>query len=157
MGEGVEGAVPVVAVADGLLTRRSEWDGAVAIQHDDPLHGGQKVWTFYGNMAVSSVGLSLVSGAFPPGSEGVPVRAGQLLGYQGRTNDTEIGWVHLRFAIVPALDDGGFPTALLDLPVGDTDMPVPADLRVLDPSPYLGTPSSDVMGQPVWLPYWCTP
>ncbi|MCU0522132.1 MAG: glycosyltransferase family 39 protein [Anaerolineae bacterium] len=156
MGEGYEQTVPVVAVADGLLYRDREWDDAVAIQHDDPLNAGQKVWTFYGNMAISSQRRSLVDPAFPPGTESVAVKAGQFLGYQGRTWTTEIGWVHLRFAVAPALGDGSFPAALLDLPGSDV-VPVPVDLRLLDPSLYLGTQSSNVMGQPVWLPSRCTP
>ncbi len=159
MGEGVEGVLPVTAVDDGWLLRRPGWHDAVAILHDDPLGSEDQLWTFYGNMADDSTGRSLVDAAFPPGVDRVPVTRGVHLGYQGRTWGTEIGWVHLRFAVVPALEDGGFPDALLDLPEpeGGQRTAVPAQLRVLDPSPYLGTPSSPVMGQPVWLPYRCEP
>ena len=158
MGEGVEGTLPVTAVADGLLLRRPGWLDAVAILHDDPLQNA-KVWTFYGNMADDSTGRSLVDAAFPPGSESVPVTRGERLGYQGRTWASGIAWVHLRFVVVPALDGEGFPDALLDLPEpeGEQRTAPSTQLRVLDPSPYLGTPSSPVMGQPVWLPYRCGP
>ena len=159
MGVGVEGTLPVVAVADGLLLRRPEWYDAVAIQHEDPLNNGRKVWTFYGNMASSSEGRSLVNPAYAPGIEGVPVERGQHLGYQGRTWGTRIGWVHLRFAVVPALDDGSFPEELLAFTERDDPRPTRDldDLRLLDPSPYLGTRASPVMGQPVWLPFRCQP
>jgi hypothetical protein len=155
MGEGTEGTLPVRAVADGWLLRRPEWHDAVAILHENPLGDGGMVWTFYGNMGGGSEGGSLVNPAFPPGTEGMPVTKGDRLGYQGRLWGREIGWVHLRFAVVPALDDGGFPDALLGLPVPEGAPPVPVELRLLDPAPYLGTPSSPVMGVPVWLPYRC--
>lgn len=155
LGEGYEGTVPVTAVADGLLMRRPDWSDAVAIQHDDPVRSGEKVWTFYGNMVVSAEDRSLVDAAFPPGTEAVPVRAGQHLGYQGRSWGTEIRWVHLRFAIAPALEDGSFPAPLVGLE--DNEVPVPVEMRLLDPSPYLNTLSSNVMGEPVWLPVQCLP
>jgi len=155
LGEGYEGTVPVTAVADGLLMRRPEWADAVAIQHDDPLRRGEKVWTFYGNMVVSAEDRSLVDVSFPPGTVAVPVRAGQHLGYQGRSWGTEIRWVHLRFAIAPALEDGSFPAPLVGLE--GNEVPVPVEMRLLDPSPYLSTLSSNVMGTPVWLPAQCLP
>jgi hypothetical protein len=158
LGEGVEGVVPVRAVADGLLLRRAGWHDAVAILHDDPLGNGDKVWTFYGNMADDSARRSLVDADFPEGIEGVPVTRGQRLGTQGRRSVTEIGWIHLRFAVVPALDGDGFPDALLDLPVPEGGQPtLPAELRLLDPSPYLGMPTSAVEGELTWLPPRCEP
>lgn len=52
MGEGLEGTVPVHAVADGLLLRRPEWHDAVAVRHTDPLDPDGLVWTFYGDAAL---------------------------------------------------------------------------------------------------------
>ncbi len=49
-GRGNAGEVPVYAVADGLLTRRTGWKGAVAIRHDDPLEPRATVWSLYGHM-----------------------------------------------------------------------------------------------------------
>jgi hypothetical protein len=81
-GRGNENSVPVYAVAGGLLTRLPDWDDGVAIQHDDPLRPGEKVWSYYADMAGANGDTSYVAQDFPPGSVGVPVKAGQLLGYQ---------------------------------------------------------------------------
>jgi hypothetical protein len=156
MGEGYQNSVPVYAVADGLLLRRTDWDDSVAIQHDDPVNQGEKVWTFYGGMAPGEGQPSFVVLDFPPGSVDVPVKAGQLLGYQGMWSgdgDAPI-WVHLHFAVVPALEDGSFPDAIVSLiPEGERDKSEPQ--FALDPSPYLGTIRSQVMGVPTWLPLQC--
>ena len=127
MDAGYQNTVPVHAVADGLLTRREAWNDAVAIQHDDPLHPGKKVWTFYGGMADADNEASFVADAFPPGSEGVPVKAGDLLGYQGRWWQGPI-WVHVHFAITPARADGSFPAALVNR-ADASDEPLPYELE----------------------------
>lgn len=155
MGEGYAGTVPVYAVADGQLLRGADWDGAVAIAHDDPLAPGERVWTFYAGMASADGRTSFIAEAFPPDTEGVPVTRGQLLGYQGRRWEAGGIWPHARFAVVPALPDGGFPGALVGL--GDPAA-LPYEIEqagVRDPSPYLGTIRSQVMGEPVWLPVRC--
>ncbi len=156
MGVGYENTLPVYAVADGLLLRRSDWNDAVAILHDDPVRPGLKVWTFYGDMA-NLQGAAFVSEEFALGSEAVPVKRGQLLGYQGTVWDGDAVWTHARFAIVPTLPDGGFPAALLGRArPGDPPLPQAIkDQQLLDPSPYLGTVRSQVMGNPVWLPAQC--
>ncbi len=160
MGDGFEGKVPVRAVADGLLTRRPEWQDAVAILHDDPLHPGQKVWTFYGDMAGRDGRTSFVAPRFPPGSEAVPVRAGEVVGYQGRWRSADGGrmWVHLRFAVVPAATGEAFPDALVGRAPPDAPPLAPEveQAGVLDPSPYLGIEGSPVMGYAVWLPPRCS-
>jgi len=158
MGQGYENSVPVYAVADGLLTRHTDWRDAVAIQHDDPLRPGEKVWSFYGGMASGWGHESFVVQDFPPGSEGVPVKRGQLLGYQGQwAGQPGMSlWVHLHFAVLPAMGDGSFPAEIVGLVGGEEPAPDESELeRPLDPSPYLGTVGSVVMGAPTWLPLRC--
>ena len=152
--------VPIYAVADGLLTRRAEWEDAVAIQHDDPLNPGSKVWTFYAGMAGGDG--SYVADTFPLNSTHIPVKQGQYLGHQGRVWDDGGGghayiWVHGNFAVLPALAEGGFPAALIGR-ANAQDAPLPraiTDLGILNPSLYLGTVRSQVMGKPAWLPLEC--
>jgi len=158
MGQGYEDSVPVYAVADGLLIRHSDWHGEVAIQHDDPLRPGEKAWSFYGSMASGWGHESFIVQDLPPGSEGVPVKRGQLLGYQGQW----LGqpgmpiWVHLQFAVLPAMEDGSFPPEMVGLVGGEEPVPDEREQRrPLDPSPYLGTVGSVVMGAPTWLPLRC--
>jgi len=153
MGQGYENTVPVFAVAEGLLMRRSDWHGEVVIQHDDPLRPGEKVWTFYGGMASGENDESFVTPGFPPGSEGVPVQRGELIGYQGQWSLLEPWqptWVHLQFAVAPALSGGAFPTHLAGMAA---EQPVPGETEF--PSPYLGTVGSPVMGTPTWMPLRC--
>ena len=145
-GRGNENSVPVYAVADGLLTRRPGWGDAVAIQHDDPLQPGEKVWSYYAHMASANGTESYIVQDFPPGTAGVLVKAGQLLGYQGRWSGQSQAmmttWVHLRFAVVRAAEDGSFP-----------DEVVPEN--VLDPSPYLGIALKTGKGYNDWQPLRC--
>ncbi|MDY6875772.1 MAG: glycosyltransferase family 39 protein [Chloroflexota bacterium] len=172
MAEGGENTVPVYAVADGLLLRRPDWDSGVAIQHDDPVRPGEKVWSFYGDMASGENGASFVVADFAPGSESVPVKAGQLLGYQGTWNGKpgSLTWTHLHFAVVQALENGSFPNKIVglapeddfspeDIPLIPEEEDMPSrDTEIefaLDPSPYLGTIRSQVMGIPTWLPLRC--
>ena len=61
--------MPVYAVADGLLTRLPGWKSAVAIQHDDPLRPGVKVWSYYAHMA-SATGRSYIEPTLPAGTAG---------------------------------------------------------------------------------------
>ncbi len=156
MAAAYQNTAPVYAVADGQLTRREDWNDAVAIQHEDPLHPGETIWTFYGGMADAHNAQSFVAEAFPPGAEGVSVQAGDLLGYQGRWWEGGI-WVHAHFAITPARADGSFPAALVNR-ADETDDPLPYELErrgIIDPSPYLGVIRSQYMGQLKWLPVQC--
>jgi murein DD-endopeptidase MepM/ murein hydrolase activator NlpD len=143
-GEGRENTVPVYAVADGLLTRLPGWKSAVVIQHDDPLRPGEPVWTFYSHMASASGRKSYIADGFPPGSTGVPVAAGQLLGYQGVWSGHPLrpGWMHLHFSVVRAAEDGSF----LNETVLD---------NTFDPSPYLGIAGNADLGQDNWQPLRC--
>lgn len=156
MGVGYDNTVPVYAVADGRLMRRTDWPDAVAILHDDPLNPGQSVWVFYGGMASRDGQVSYVSRGFPPGGAGISVKAGQLLGYQGSYRSA---WIHLHFAVLPPLSDGSFPAALVwrdtasDLPMNEVRVQI--DYR--NPADYLGITGSYVAGAADWLPLHCQP
>ncbi len=110
-GLGTEGTLPVRAVADGLLTRLPEWMDAVAILHDDPLNSGKKVWSYYGGMADNYGSESFVAEEFPAGIADIPVKSGQVLGYQGTWSGIPLRpkWVHTSFAVVEASGQNTFP------------------------------------------------
>jgi hypothetical protein len=126
-GWGSKNTVPVYAVADGLLTRYSDWDGTVAIRHDDPLNPGGEVWSIYTDMISASGFESYIDKSLPPGSEDLPVKAGQLLGYQGEWSG-RIYWpmpAHLGFAVVDEISSSV---------VGIDEV----FKNAVDPRPYLG-------------------
>jgi hypothetical protein len=140
-GRGNVGAVPVVAVADGHLYRPAgtAWEGAVAILHDDPLHPGAWVWSIYGDLRSADGERDFVAAAFPPGSAGIPVQRGDLLGYQGRWSEAaqSAAWMHVRFAVLPA-------DALTETMVLEEIAPPPLDAtQPLSPALYLGVQVSD--------------
>jgi len=114
-GHGKENSIPVYAVADGLLTRLSEWTDAVAILHNDPLHPTEKVWSYYGGMSASDGRESYIVEDFPPGITNITVKSGQLLGYQGSWSGVPFWpqWVHMSFAIVEASGQNNFPKKVL--------------------------------------------
>jgi hypothetical protein len=124
-GQGNESQVPIYAVADGLLWRPEGMLDGVTIQHEDPLEQGKKIWSYYGNMSAANGTDSLVSEEFPIGAEKVPVKAGQLLGYQGSWsgNPRWPMWIHVQFALVRT--NGEFPWTS-------------TRAFLMDPSPYLG-------------------
>jgi hypothetical protein len=126
-GQGKEGSVPVYAVADGLLTRLPDWVDAVAILHEDPLRPGSKVWSVYGGMAAANGTDSFIVDDFPAGSKNIPVKSGELLGYQGSWSGTPLWptWAHTFFAVTKATQNDVFPKNIT-LP------------NILDPVPYLG-------------------
>ncbi|NJL94612.1 MAG: M23 family metallopeptidase [Anaerolineae bacterium] len=125
-GEGTEGEVPVYAVYDGYLTRRSEWLSTVIIRHADPLNPGQTIWTYYTHMASGDGQASYVAADFPRGTEGVWVEQGTLLGYQGTYSGAAFPIaLHVHLSIVRSDAEGNFLNeAVLD--------------NTLDPSPYFG-------------------
>ncbi len=125
-GDGQPGEVPVYAAYDGLLTRLEPWLATVIIRHEDPLQPGRIIWTYYTHMANRDGSVSYVSDAFPPGTAGVPVRQGDLLGYQGDYGGPgQTVGLHVHFSIVQSEADGSFKN---EAQTGNT----------LDPSPYLG-------------------
>jgi murein DD-endopeptidase MepM/ murein hydrolase activator NlpD len=142
-GQGAEEIVPVYAVADGHLTRLRGWKSAVIIRHEDPLRPGETVWTYYSHMA-SAGGASYIVDEFPAGTSGVPVQAGQLIGYQGVWSGHPLkpGWMHLHFSVVRSAPDGSF---LNEMVPGNT----------LDPSPYLGIDGNADEGHPDWRELCC--
>lgn len=125
-GDGEPGTIPVRAAYDGYLTRKSDWVSAVIIRHDDPLQGGRTIWTYYTHMA-SGDGESFIPDKFPPGTEGVFVKQGDIIGYQGQYNGPSVRPIglHLHFSIVLSEQDGSFKN--------ETDAS-----NTLDPSPYFG-------------------
>jgi len=143
-GQGGENTVPVYAVADGWLTRLPGWKSAVIIQHEDPLRPGEVVWTYYSHMA-SAGGRSYIVDDFPAGSAGVPVQAGQLIGYQGVWSGHPLkpGWLHLHFSVVRAAADGSF--------LNETILE-----NTLDPSPYLGIGGNADQGYANWRELRCS-
>lgn len=126
-GLGNEAEIPVYAAADGLLTRLPGWIDTVAIQHEDPLNPGVIVWGYYGGMGAANGTDSFVAEDFPLGARNVPVKAGQLLGYQGSWSGRPLWpmWVHASFAVLRATEQDRPPEKV-------------TQDNVLDPTPYLG-------------------
>jgi murein DD-endopeptidase MepM/ murein hydrolase activator NlpD len=121
------GQTPVLAAADGYLTRLPEWRSAVILRvPHDPLDPARQIWLYYAHMA-DAAGQSFIVAEFPAGSSEVFVRAGTLLGYQGNYSadpDNPTG-MHLHFSIVRDDESGHFRN---ELDIANT----------LDPTPYLG-------------------
>jgi hypothetical protein len=92
----------------------------------------------------SATGKSYIHADFPAGAIGLPVRAGQLIGYQGVWSGQPLrpGWMHLHFSVVRASEDGSF---LNETVAGNT----------LDPSPYLGIDGNAAGGRANWQPLEC--
>lgn len=132
-GNGASGTVPVYAAYDGLLTREDDWISAVIIRHDDPLSPGRTIWTYYTHMANLNGDTSYIAAQFPPGARDIPVKRGDLIGYQGEYNGGpgagRIG-LHVHFSIVHSDDEGAY---LNEAQYRNT----------LDPSPYLGLALND--------------
>lgn len=156
MGMGEENTIPVTAVADGWLVRQDDWNDVIAIQHENPFEPGQYLWVYYSGLADAANGVSYILPEFAPGSQRIPVQKGQLLGYQGRWRNRAI-WVHLNFIIVQPLEDGSPPPYLPDIwyAIGPARIDALPKGGFIDPSPFLGTVRSPVMGELVWLPMQC--
>lgn len=127
-GNGDPGEVPVYAAYEGYLTRLPDWKSTVIIRHDDPLHPGQTIWTYYTHMASKDGNTSFIVDDFPPGMAEVWVEQGTLIGYQGiyAGRGVPVG-LHLHFSIIKSEKNGSFKN---EAKLGNT----------LDPSPYFGLP-----------------
>lgn len=121
------GVTPVFAAFNGFLTRQSDWKSSLIIRiPNDPLMPGRQIWLYYTHLADPN-GSSFIVADFPPGTAEKPVKAGELLGYQGNfSGDPKqpVG-VHLHFSVVK---DDGQGHYLNELKIQNT----------LDPSPYFG-------------------
>ncbi|MBV7331688.1 M23 family metallopeptidase [Chloroflexi bacterium TSY] len=115
--DGENNITPIVAAYDGYLTRESGWRSTVIIRHPDfplsvmnPDLTDQQIWTYYTHMASSDGTESYVDSAFPPGTHGVFVKAGTLLGKQGNWsgNPNRSTGLHLHFSVVKSKPDGGY-------------------------------------------------
>lgn len=162
MGAGHAGHIPVYAVADGMLYQFPYWKASVAIQHDDPFTPGKKLWSFYGGLAPAYDAENAYIVDHFLGLKGVPVKAGDLIGYQGQWfGPTKQTWVHTRFALLPAEDDGQFPESLM--PIDDFYATLPsieeqANMGLDVPislTKYTGLPESNIFGTKVFLPFQC--
>jgi len=152
---------PVYAVADGLLYRFESWEGAVTIQHDDPLNPGKKIWSFYGDMLHPWNGEEYILEEFVKGAEAVPVSQGDLLGYQGAhpgASDAP-NRTHLHFALVPSSSDGSFMEDWMELDENAfAYFPNPGafDRKMLLPiGDYLNIVPDSSGGAWIWKPYRC--
>ncbi len=126
-GDGAPGQVPVVAAYGGYLTRLPTWKASIIIRHDDPLHPGRTIWTYYTHMASEDGSASYIVPDFPPGTSEVWVEQGTLLGYQGEYGGSTLRPVglHVHFSIVESEPDGSFKNEA-------------GHNNTLDPSPYFG-------------------
>ena len=126
-GDGEPGNVPVYAVYDGYLTRLDNWVSSVIIRHDDPLHPGTTIWSYYTHMASQDGSQSFIEEVFPPGSSEKFVKQGTLLGHQGIYAGSaafRVG-LHVHLSLVKSEGNGAFMNeAVLD--------------NTIDPSPYFG-------------------
>lgn len=123
------GITPVYAVADGYLTREVTWKSSLTIRvPSDPLQPGRQIWVYYTHLA-DPEGKSTILSKFSPGISDIPIRQGDLLGYQGNYSGdpgNPVG-VHLHISI---LKDDGHGHYLNELKIKNT----------LDPSRYFGLP-----------------
>ncbi|MGI6251650.1 MAG: M23 family metallopeptidase [Anaerolineaceae bacterium] len=123
------GLTPVYAPYDALLTRQSNWKSTLILRvPEDPLYteGPRQIWLYMTHLA-DAQGESLILPTFPPGSVDIPVKQGDLLGYQGNYsgNPAQPVGVHLHFSIVK---DDGEGQYLNELQIKNT----------IDPSKYFG-------------------
>ncbi len=123
------GTTPVYAVADGYLTRESDWKSSIILRiPEDPIHPDQQVWVYYTHLAMPD-GTSTISAEFPAGITEEFIQSGTLLGYQGNYSGTPGSptGVHLHLSIVK---DDGHGHYLNELKIKNT----------IDPTPYFGIP-----------------
>lgn len=122
------GLTPIYAPYDGFVTREEGWVSSLILRipQDPTTSEPRQIWVYLTHMADAD-GNSLIESTFPPGSSEIPVRQGDLLGYQGNYsgNPARPVGVHLHLSIVK---DDGNGKYLNELKIANT----------LDPSPYFG-------------------
>jgi hypothetical protein len=156
MGMGPENTIPVYAVADGMLTRSSDWMGIVAIRHQNPMDTEQDLWVYYSGMSDENNRRSYILSDFPPGATEIAVTKGQLIGYQGRYRGRNI-WVHTGISIVQAAEDDNLPQENVSgwfINPSVTRGTTPPG-GFIDPSQFFNIERSPVMGEAKWLPLRC--
>lgn len=123
------GQTPVYAPYDSYLTREEGWKASLILRiPEDPLEHGRQIWVYMTHLA-DPEGNSLIEPTFPMGAEELPVKQGQLLGYQGNYSGypgSPTG-IHLHISIVKDDGEGNY---LNELHIENT----------LDPSAYFGMP-----------------
>lgn len=100
------GVTPIYAVADGYLTRLSDWKSSLILRiPSDPLQPDRQIWIYYTHIA-DPEGNSFIVSDFPAGTTDVFIKAGTLLGYQGNYSGDPKNptGVHLHISIIQ--DDG---------------------------------------------------
>ncbi len=121
------GITPVYAASDGFLTRESGWVSSLIVRvPQDPLLPDRQIWIYYTHLAMPD-GTSTIVDRFLKGSNEVPIKAGDLLGYQGNYSGDPLNpvGVHLHLSIVK---DDGNGHYLNELKIQNT----------IDPSAYFG-------------------
>ncbi len=122
------GQTPVYAPYDGFVSREAGWKSSLIMRiPQDPLSDQPKqIWIYMTHMA-DAQGNSLIDPKFETGSMEVPVKQGDLLGYQGDYSGVPLKpvGVHLHLSIVK---DDGNGHYLNELKINNT----------YDPSPYFG-------------------
>lgn len=125
---GTEAAqMPVYAPYDGFVTRELGWKSSLIIRiPEDPLQSDRQIWIYLTHMA-DRKGNGLIDSLFPPGVKDVPVKQGQILGFQGdySGNPAKPVGVHLHLSIVKDDGNGHY--------LNETVFK-----NTLDPSPYFG-------------------
>jgi peptidoglycan LD-endopeptidase LytH len=135
-GDGEAGTVPVYAVYDGWLTRQEDWKSTVVVRHDDPLQPGRRIWTWYTHMASRDGTKDFILDIYAPGTYGMPVKQGTILGYQGEYAGTGMAiLMHTHLSIIKSDSSGAFLNEAVQA-------------NTLDPSPYFGL-ELDYEGNPV--------
>lgn len=113
--DGEQNVTPIYAAYSGYLTREPSWLSTVILRHPDfaelpDLVGGKQIWTYYTHMASIDGKTSFVERRFPPGTYGVYVEPGTLLGYQGQWSGDAAAptGLHLHISIVKSTADGSY-------------------------------------------------
>lgn len=119
--------MPVYAPYDGFITREEGWKASLILRiPQDPLNPERQIWVYMTHLA-DRYGNGLIDKTFPPGATEVPVKQGDLLGFQGDYSGDPrqpVG-VHLHLSIVKDDGEGHY---LNETVFSNT----------IDPSPYFG-------------------